>query len=54
MEMLRSASEAVGQEIKNDFPKALSRRFEVCVIPESSEKIKKLREVKAGGNNLIK
>lgn len=49
LEQLQRVAESTNMPTNADTPRSLVRRYEVCIIPFSASKPKKLREIKSGG-----
>lgn len=49
LEQLQRGADPANMPTKADTPNSLVRRYEVCIIPLSATKARKLREIKSGG-----
>jgi hypothetical protein len=52
LEVLQRAADPSDVPTRADTPLSLVRRYEVCIIPHSSSRPKKLREIKSAGKVL--
>ena len=49
LEQLQRVADPANMPTSADTPRSLVRRYEVCIIPFSASKPKKLREIKSAG-----